>query len=292
MKLKRYRLWKQKPKTLLNILPHQLVYRKSSVGCSRIITMHYNPLPLNWKFKHLSSRFLWKAGRSKQGHRILRTRGRVNQKRSYVSINYGFRHRFLTIIAGFFYMPHRRKILSLLYTSAGIITYVPTPATHQLITISRLFKTKRDFVKNYFSRIRFENALGVIKQGFFLISQLPRHKPISLIELIPGFGVKYIRSAGSKGIMVKKDFKTFRGLIKLPSGVRKSCLIYSVGSNGQVALPTKNRFHNPKAGYKVNMGFKSIVRGVAMNPVDHPHGGRTKSIKYPRTPWGQTTKYK
>jgi large subunit ribosomal protein L2 len=40
------------------------------------------------------------------------------------------------------------------------------------------------------------------------------------------------------------------------------------------------------------LGKKSIVRGVAMNPVDHPHGGRAKSIKYPRTPWGLTTKYK
>jgi len=41
---------------------------------------------------------------------------------------------------------------------------------------------------------------------------------------------------------------------------------------------------NTKAGFYKNFGRNSIVRGVAMNPVDHPHGGRTKSIKYPRTP--------
>jgi large subunit ribosomal protein L2 len=49
---------------------------------------------------------------------------------------------------------------------------------------------------------------------------------------------------------------------------------------------------NGKAGYWRSFGLKSIVRGVAMNPVDHPHGGRTKAVKYPRTPWGHTTKYK
>ena len=49
---------------------------------------------------------------------------------------------------------------------------------------------------------------------------------------------------------------------------------------------------NGKAGYWRSFGIKSLVRGVAMNPVDHPHGGRTKSIKYPQTPWGKTTKFK
>jgi large subunit ribosomal protein L2 len=49
---------------------------------------------------------------------------------------------------------------------------------------------------------------------------------------------------------------------------------------------------NTRSGYWRNFGLKPHVRGVARNPVDHPHGGRAKSIKYPRTPWGKTTKYK
>ena len=48
---------------------------------------------------------------------------------------------------------------------------------------------------------------------------------------------------------------------------------------------TENKkYSNTKAGYYQKLGFKSVVRGVAMNPVDHPHGGRTKAIKYQRTP--------
>jgi large subunit ribosomal protein L2 len=57
-------------------------------------------------------------------------------------------------------------------------------------------------------------------------------------------------------------------------------------------LPENKRYKNTKSGYWRSFGCKPIVRGVAMNPVDHPHGGRTSTIKYPRTPWGKTTKFK
>jgi large subunit ribosomal protein L2 len=61
---------------------------------------------------------------------------------------------------------------------------------------------------------------------------------------------------------------------------------------GQLSLQDSLYCLNGKAGYWRSFGLKSLVRGVAMNPVDHPHGGRTKSVKYPRTPWGKTTKFK
>jgi large subunit ribosomal protein L2 len=61
---------------------------------------------------------------------------------------------------------------------------------------------------------------------------------------------------------------------------------------GRLALEEKVNYLNGKAGYWRSFGNKPLVRGVAMNPVDHPHGGRTKAVKYPRTPWGKTTKFK
>jgi large subunit ribosomal protein L2 len=57
-------------------------------------------------------------------------------------------------------------------------------------------------------------------------------------------------------------------------------------------LKNKRLVTNTKSGYWRSFGLKPHVRGVARNPVDHPHGGRAKSIKYPRTPWGKTTKFK
>jgi len=113
---------------------------------------------------------------------------------------------------------------------------------------------------------------------------LPRLSKISLLELFPGRGVQYIRSAGSRGKLIKFDHDRHTALIQLPSGVRKFFSIYSLGSLGSIALGSKKSTANTKAGFYKNQGVKSIVRGVAMNPVDHPHGGRTKAIKYPRTP--------
>ena len=73
-------------------------------------------------------------------------------------------------------------------------------------------------------------------------------------------------------------------MVYLPSGVRKIVSIFSLALPGRSACFEKRLIRNTKAGFRKRFGFKSIVRGVAMNPVDHPHGGRTKAIKYPRTP--------
>lgn len=119
---------------------------------------------------------------------------------------------------------------------------------------------------------------------FFTISQLPKNLPVSLLELTPEQGVQYIRSPGSFGKILKMDMRISTSLIKLPSGVKKVFSTYSIGSLGTVALPENRKVTNNKAGYYTSFGRKPKVRGVAMNPVDHPHGGRTKAIRYPRTP--------
>jgi large subunit ribosomal protein L2 len=88
------------------------------------------------------------------------------------------------------------------------------------------------------------------------------------------------------------EFKRNTALVILPSGVRKVFSVFSIGSIGPVPITDSKYWKNNKAGLYRNFGRKSIVRGVAMNPIDHPNGGRTKSLNYPRTPWGKTTKYK
>ena len=88
------------------------------------------------------------------------------------------------------------------------------------------------------------------------------------------------------------DTRLQTSIIKLPSKVLKIFSIFSLGSLGYVGLKNINKLKINKAGFFKKNGHKSLSRGVAKNPVDHPHGGRTKSIKYQRTPWGKTTKYK
>ena len=116
------------------------------------------------------------------------------------------------------------------------------------------------------------------------MSQLSKNKPISLIELTPEKGIQYVRSTGCKGTIIKMDLRLQTSIIKLPSGVRKIFSTNSVGSDGCVALSFNKSLKNTKAGFKKLFGYKPIVRGVAMNPTDHPHGGRAKAIRYQRTP--------
>jgi len=122
------------------------------------------------------------------------------------------------------------------------------------------------------------------KPSFFLLQYITKLMKVSLLELYPGGGIQYARSAGVAGKIIRFDYSAHTALIKLPSGVRKFFSLYSLVTPDPVALKVKRNWKNTKSGYWRSFGVKPKVRGVAQNPVDHPHGGRTKSIKYPRTP--------
>jgi len=123
-----------------------------------------------------------------------------------------------------------------------------------------------------------------LPQIFFLILQLPKFKLVSSLETYPHKGVQYVKSPGSKAYINKIDTTLNLSLIKLPSGVHKVFSIYSVGSLGCTPFTPQNIRTQAKAGFFKKSGKKSLSRGVAKNPVDHPHGGRNKAIRYQRTP--------
>jgi ribosomal protein L2 len=179
----------------------------------------------------------------------------------------------------------------MVFLSSGSATFIQTSANHEIL---RLTKLKSIFSKktHFFGKIVYIKPYITISESFFIVKNLPKNKPVSLLELLPGNGIQYTRSTGSKATIVKIDTRTGVGVVKLSSGVRKVLSIYSVGSPGTVALFENRRCSNNSAGIRKKYGKKSISRGVARNPVDHPHGGRGKSIKYQRSPWGKTTKYK
>jgi large subunit ribosomal protein L2 len=131
-----------------------------------------------------------------------------------------------------------------------------------------------------------------VTQITYILYNLPKFKYISYLEMLPNKGVQYVKSSGSKSFIIKSDVKVGLSLIKLPSGIHKSFSIYSLASLGLVPFSFKNIKTQPNAGFFIRKGVKPLVRGVAKNPVDHPHGGRNKAIKYQRTPWGKTTKFK
>lgn len=79
--------------------------------------------------------------------------------------------------------------------------------------------------------------------------------------------------------------------IQMPSGNHKYVYNFVFVTLGRNSNPHRNSVVVGKAGDNVNSGYKSSVRGVAMNPVDHPHGGRTKTNSPEKTPWGRVAKH-
>jgi len=207
-------------------------------------------------------------------------------------INFNFRVTSISFFIGFFFIPFKNKICTLIYLASGLVSY--TLANNTEWPIFKMLRLNTIFFKTSF---KFKELLLVkpslrIKQLHFIMLTLLKNRPVSLIELYPLKGVQYTRSAGSKSIILKMDTRTGYSLVKLSSGLKKIFSIFSLAAPGHVAFSFNKNFKSYKAGYAVSQGKKPTVRGVAMNPIDHPHGGRTKAIKYPRTPWGKTTKFK
>jgi large subunit ribosomal protein L2 len=96
--------------------------------------------------------------------------------------------------------------------------------------------------------------------------------------------ILYARSSGTYGKILNKNSSLYLTLIKLPSGAYKLFNSFLVVTLNKNSLPNIKKIFSQKAGFFSSFGKKPHVRGVARNAVDHPHGGRTKSIKCPRTP--------
>ncbi|HJN04321.1 MAG TPA: 50S ribosomal protein L2, partial [Alphaproteobacteria bacterium] len=113
------------------------------------------------------------------------------------------------------------------------------------------------------------------------------------VEMKAGKGGQMARSAGTYAQLVGKD--AGYALLRLTSGEQRMVRAECMATVGAVSNPDKKNIKLGKAGRKRWMGKRPSVRGVAMNPVDHPHGGgegRTSGGRHPVTPWGKPTKGK
>ena len=129
-----------------------------------------------------------------------------------------------------------------------------------------------------------------IKTGNALPLQfIPAGVAVSCVELEVGGGAKIARGAGNVVFVMGVEGKFAQ--VKMPSGeirlIKKECLC----TIGKVSNPDKRHISLGKAGRKRHLGIRPTVRGTAMNPVDHPHGGgegkQSIGLKRPKTPWGK-----
>ncbi len=125
------------------------------------------------------------------------------------------------------------------------------------------------------------------------LSAIPVGTIIHNVELKPGKGGQIARSAGTYVQLVGRDHGY--ALVRLSSGEQRMIRGECMASIGAVSNPDHSNITIAKAGRNRWLGKRPSVRGVAMNPVDHPHGGgegRTSGGRHPVTPWGKPTKGK
>jgi large subunit ribosomal protein L2 len=131
-----------------------------------------------------------------------------------------------------------------------------------------------------------------IKPGNALsLNAIPVGTTIHNIELKPGRGAQVARSAGGFAVIAGRDGEYI--MLKMPSGEIRRFNNTCMATIGSIGNKEHSLLKLGKAGRSRWLGRRPIVRGVAMNPVDHPHGGgegKTSGGRHPVSPWGQPTK--
>jgi large subunit ribosomal protein L2 len=139
--------------------------------------------------------------------------------------------------------------------------------------------------------IRISGPNAPAKNGNILpLKSIPTGSWIHSIELRPGDGAKLVRSAGVRAKLVRSDTGDKHSLVRLPSGQRIKVNYDCYATIGSVSNILHKHRVLRKAGVSRWLSRRPITRGVAKNPVDHPHGGRTKGGVRPKTPWGKLTR--
>jgi large subunit ribosomal protein L2 len=176
-------------------------------------------------------------------------------------------------IAAIEYDPNRSARIALLHYADGAKSYILAPARLQ---IGQTVESGPE------ADIRPGNALP--------LANIPTGTLVHNVELKPGRGGQLARSAGAGVQLVAKDGA--HAVLRLPSGEMRRVPLVCRATVGQVGNVDHENISSGKAGRSRRLGKRPAVRGSAMNPVDHPHGGgegKSKGGRHPVTPWGVPT---
>jgi large subunit ribosomal protein L2 len=215
-------------------------------------------------------------GRNANGRITVRRRG-GGHKRKYRIIDFKRDKAGIPAkVVGVEYDPNRSSRIALLSYADGEKRYIICPLG---------LETGSVVVSGPGSDIKPGNALA--------LSDIPVGEVVHNIELRPGGGAKMARSAGNSAQLMAKIGKYAQ--LRLPSGEQRTVLLTCMATIGIVGNSEHANVSLGKAGVSRWKGRRPKVRGVAMNPVDHPHGGgegKTSGGRHPVSPWGTPTKGK
>ena len=226
--------------------------------------------------KNLTEGLTKSGGRNNTGRITSWHRG-GGHKRRYRLVDFKRRQTGVAVVERIEYDPNRTAFIALIkYEGSGELSYILAP---QRLAVGDKIESGND------ADIKPGNALP--------LGSIPVGTIVHNVELQPGRGGQIARSAGSYVQIVGRD--SGYAQVRLNSGevrlVRQECM----ATIGAVSNPDHSNQNMGKAGRMRWKGRRPHVRGVVMNPVDHPHGGgegRTSGGRHPVTPWGKPTKGK
>ena len=230
-----------------------------------------------WKGKSLKSLTIGKhstGGRNNLGRITSRSKG-AGHKQKYREIDfYRKKDNLKAKIERIEYDPNRSAHVALIKYEDGLMSYILAP---------NKIKIGDEVVSGKNKEIEIGNCMP--------LSDIPTGTDIHNIELHPNGGGKLARSAGSSAQISGKDENYC--IIKLGSGEIRKIINTARATIGSVSNTDHQNIKIGKAGRNRWKGRRPSVRGVAMNPVDHPHGGgegKTSGGRSPVSPWGQSAK--
>jgi len=232
-----------------------------------------------WKgkpVKALTEGMSGKGGRNNTGRITARRRG-GGHKRRYRKVDFK-RRRFdvSATVERLEYDPNRSAFIALVKYDDGELAYILAP--QRLSAGDVVISGERCDIKP-------GNAMPM--------ENIPVGTIIHNIEMRPGKGGQIARAAGTYAQLVGKD--SGYAQLRLSSGEARMVAATGMATIGAVSNPDNKNIKKAKAGRNRWLGKRPSVRGVAMNPVDHPHGGgegRSSGGRHPVTPWGVPTKGK
>lgn len=249
-------------------------YKPTSPGQRFKTTADFSGLTKKRPEKSLTEGNPKKAGRNNNGRITMRRRG-GGHKRLYRIIDFRrVKDGIPGVIRALEYDPNRSARIALVVYADGDKRYILAPEGLEVgMTIN--------------SGPEAEFQVG----NCMVLGQIPLGTNIHNVELTPGKGGQIARSAGNKCQVLGKEGSHVS--LRLPSGEMRRVSVLCRATVGEIGNAEHSNINLGKAGRSRWLGRRPKVRGVVMNPVDHPHGGgegRTSGGRHPVSPWGTPTK--
>lgn len=250
-------------------------YRPTSPGRRNMSVSDFGELTRGHSERSLTKGLVAKSGGRNVNGRITTYHRGGGHKRLFRQID--FRRNKIDVparVAAIDYDPNRSANIALLHYVDGEKRYILAPNG---------LKVGDQVMSSVNAEIQPGNALP--------LSKIPLGTQVHAIELKPGKGAQMVRSAGTSAQLMAREGHL--ATLRLPSGEMRMVHVDCVATVGEVGNAEHENRRIGKAGRTRWLGFRSVVRGVAMNPVDHPMGGgegRSSGGRHPCTPWGKVTK--